>query len=64
MKFIVRVMLNTALYGGEWLASRSGRFATGIHCLGGSMGATAGLDVVVKSESKILDPSLNRASLL
>jgi hypothetical protein len=45
--------LDTALDGGEWLASRPDRFtpgetAPGTDCIGGRMGPTSGLDVVDK----------------
>jgi hypothetical protein len=51
--------LTSALDGGEWSASRPGRFtprgrAPGIHWTGGLVGPSAGLDVV--SKRKIPDP--------
>jgi hypothetical protein len=43
------VFLTSALVGGEWLASRPGRFtpgerAPGTHCIGSSVGPKVGLD--------------------
>jgi hypothetical protein len=45
--------LTSALDGGEWSASRPGRFipgeiAAGIHCMGGWVGSRASLDIVEK----------------
>jgi hypothetical protein len=44
----IHVLLNSALVGGEWLASTSGRFtpgerALGTHLIGGWMSPRAGL---------------------
>jgi hypothetical protein len=52
--------LTSALHGGEWLVSRSGRFtlrerAPGTHWIGGWVGPRAVLDAVVKG--KIPSPS-------
>jgi hypothetical protein len=49
--------LTTALDGGEWSASRPGRFtprvrAPGIHWIGGLVGPRAGLDAVEKKKKK------------
>jgi hypothetical protein len=43
---IASLFLNSSLYGGEWLDSRSGRFipeeiATGTHWIGGWVGSRA-----------------------
>jgi hypothetical protein len=43
-----------ALDGGEWLASRPGRFTPGTQWIGGWVGSRAGLDAV--AEGKILAP--------
>jgi hypothetical protein len=45
------VFLTMALVGGEWSASRPGRFTPGTHWIGGWVGPRAGLDNV----KKILD---------
>jgi hypothetical protein len=47
------IFLTSALGGGEWSASRPGRFITGerapcTHCIGGWAGPRAGLDDVEK----------------
>jgi hypothetical protein len=47
--------LTLALDGGEWSASRSGRFTprirtSGTHWIGGWVGLIAGLDAVVKTK--------------
>jgi hypothetical protein len=52
-KIFGNLFLTSALDGGEWLASRPGRFtprerAPGTHLIGGWMGARAGLDAVVR----------------
>jgi hypothetical protein len=50
---IDHIFLTTALVGGEWSASRSGRFTPGertpgTHWIGGWVGPRAGLDTVEK----------------
>ena len=45
-------LLNSALNGGEWLPSHSSRFtrvkkASGVQCVGDSVGPIVGLDAVV-----------------
>jgi hypothetical protein len=40
----IHVFLTSALVGGEWSASRPGRFTPGTHWLGGWMGPRADLD--------------------
>jgi hypothetical protein len=49
----IHIFLTSALVGGEWSASRPGRFtsegrAPGIHCIGGWVNPRAGLDDVEK----------------
>jgi hypothetical protein len=49
----IHIFLTSALVGGEWLASRTGRFtprerAPGTHCLGGLVDPKAGLGYVEK----------------
>jgi hypothetical protein len=44
----INVFLTSALVGGEWSASRPGRFTPGTHWIGGWVGRTAGLDDVEK----------------
>jgi len=39
-----------ALDGGEWLASRPGRFTPGINWIGGWVGPSAGLYTVAKTK--------------
>jgi hypothetical protein len=41
-----RVFLTSALLGGEWSASRPGRFTPGTHWIGGWVGPRADLDDV------------------
>jgi hypothetical protein len=41
----IRVFLTSALVGGEWSASRPGRFTPGTHWIGGWVGPRTGLDV-------------------
>jgi hypothetical protein len=58
--------LTSALDGGEWSASRLGRFTPGdtapnTHFIGGWMGPRAGLDLM---EKKSFSPSWNRTSAL
>jgi len=43
-----------ALYGGEWSASRPGRFTHGTPWIGEWVGPTAGLDAVSKSKNPCL----------
>jgi len=52
------------LDGGEWVASRTGRFTPGLrdpgtHWIGGSVGPGAGLDVVAKRKNPIITPAEN-----
>jgi hypothetical protein len=42
----IHVFLTSALVGGEWSASRPGRFALGTHWIGGWVGPRTGLDDV------------------
>jgi hypothetical protein len=54
----IHIFLTSALVGGEWSASRPGRFtpgerAPGTHWIGGWVGPSAGLDDV----EKIPDPT-------
>jgi hypothetical protein len=63
---------NSALDGGEWSASQTGRFTPrerdpGTHWIGGSVGSRAGLDAVVKGkvpshhrQSKSDNPAVSR----
>jgi hypothetical protein len=51
VEVLLYLFLTSALYGGEWSASRSGRLLLSekspeIHCVGGWMSLTAGLDVL------------------
>jgi hypothetical protein len=53
----MHIFLTSALAGGDWSASRSGRFtpgerAGGTHWIGGGVNIKAGLD----NRNKILDP--------
>jgi hypothetical protein len=50
----IHIFFTSALAGGEWSASRPGRFTPGIHCIGGWMGHRTGLD---DTERKNLDPT-------
>jgi hypothetical protein len=43
-----RVFLTSALVGGEWSASRPGRFTPGTHCIEGWVGPRPGLDDMEK----------------
>jgi hypothetical protein len=48
--------MTSGLDGGEWSASRPGRFtpgetAPGTHCIGGWVGPSAGLDVIEKRKT-------------
>jgi hypothetical protein len=57
----IHIFLTSALAGGEWSASRPGRFTAGeripgTHWIGGWVGPRAGLDDV----EKILDPTGTR----
>jgi hypothetical protein len=57
----IYILLTSALVGGEWLASRPGRFtpgerAPGIHCIGDWAGPRVGLDNV----EKFLNPTGTR----
>jgi hypothetical protein len=42
------VCVTSALVGGEWSASRPGRFTPGTHCIGGWVDSRAGLDNIEK----------------
>jgi hypothetical protein len=42
------ILLTSALVGGEWSASRPGRFTPGNHWIGGWVGPRAGLDDMEK----------------
>jgi hypothetical protein len=44
----IHIFLTSALVGGEWLASRPGRFTPGTHCIGGWVDPRAGLDDMEK----------------
>jgi hypothetical protein len=55
----IHIFLTSALAGGEWSASRPGRFtsreiAPGTHLIGGWVGHGAGLDDVEKREISFL----------
>jgi hypothetical protein len=56
----IHIFLTSALVGGEWSASRPGRFTTGerapgSHCIGGWVDPRAALGRL--EEEKILDPT-------
>jgi hypothetical protein len=64
---LIYVFLTLALVGGEWTASRHGRFTPGerepgTHCIGGWVGPRTGLDDVEKRKFLIL-PGLELGSL-
>jgi hypothetical protein len=44
----IRVILTLSLVGGEWSASRPGRFTPGTHCVGDWVDPRAGMDDVEK----------------
>jgi hypothetical protein len=44
----IHVFLTSALVGGEWSASRPGRFTPGTHWIGGWVGPRTGLDVEMR----------------
>jgi hypothetical protein len=44
----IHIFLTSALVGGEWSASRLGRFTPGTHWIGGFVGPRASLDDVEK----------------
>jgi hypothetical protein len=46
----IHIFLTSALAGGEWSASRPGRFTPGAHCIGGWVDSRAGLDNVEKKK--------------
>jgi hypothetical protein len=46
--------LTSALAGGEWSASRPGRYTLGIHWIGGWVGSRTGLDAAEKRKFLIL----------
>jgi hypothetical protein len=50
----IHIFLTSALAGGEWSASRLGRFTPGTHWIGGWVDPRAGLDDVEKK--KFLTP--------
>jgi hypothetical protein len=57
----IHIFLTSALAGGEWSASRLGRFTAGertpgTHCIGGWAGPSAGLDDVEKRKFSKLRP--------
>jgi hypothetical protein len=52
----IHIFLTSVLVGGEWSASRPGRFTPGTHCIGGLVDPRAGLDDM----EKILDPIVTR----
>jgi hypothetical protein len=66
--------MTAALDGGEWSASRPGRFTSGekvrgTHCIGGWVGPTAGMDMEKRNflslpgtEPRLSSPSLYRLS--
>jgi hypothetical protein len=56
----IHIILTSALVGGEWLASRPGRFTPGTHWIGCRVGPRAGLDDV----EKILDTTGTRTYTL
>jgi hypothetical protein len=69
------VLLTSALDGGEWWASRTGRFtprerAAGIHWIGGWVGSRAGMDTMTKRKKshhcprRELNPSRPARSLV
>jgi hypothetical protein len=63
VRVYLHAFLTLALDGGEWSASRHGRFtpgerAHGTHWIGGWVGPTAGLDAVAKRKILSLSPSL------
>jgi hypothetical protein len=43
-----QVFLTSVLVGGEWSATRPGRFTPSTHCTGGWMNSSAGLDDMQK----------------
>jgi hypothetical protein len=56
--------LTSALDGGQWSASRPGRFtpeewAPGTHWIGGWVGPRTGLDAVAKRKNPIIGPTGN-----
>jgi hypothetical protein len=50
MGVLTHVFLTSALVGGEWSASRPGRFTPGTHWIGGWVGPRTGLDGVEMRE--------------
>jgi hypothetical protein len=52
----IYIFLTSALAGGEWSASRPGRFTFGTHWIGGWVEPRVGLDDV----DKILGPTVTR----
>jgi hypothetical protein len=51
---LIHIFLTSALAGGEWSASRFGRFNNGTHSLGVCVGPRAGLDGLQKRKSLTL----------
>jgi hypothetical protein len=49
----IHVLLISALDGGDWSSSRTGRFTPGSHWIGGWVGPRTGLDAVEKKESVV-----------
>jgi hypothetical protein len=47
---LIHIFLTSTLLGGEWSASRSGRFTPGTHWIGGWVDPTAGLDDMEKKK--------------
>jgi hypothetical protein len=50
--------LTSALDGGEWSASRHGRFNSGSYCIGGWVGLRVGLDVTEKRKNLLPLPGI------
>jgi hypothetical protein len=46
----MKILLTSTLVGGEWSASRPGKRAPVIHCIGDWLGPRAGLDDVEKGK--------------
>jgi hypothetical protein len=69
MKVYFHAHLAVALQGGEWSASRPGRFtpgerANGTHWIGGWVGPRAGLDAVLKEKIPFLAPTGNQIPII
>jgi hypothetical protein len=68
MELQLHSFLISAIDGGEWLVSRSGRFisgetAVGTHWIGGWVGPRAGLEAVVKRRIPFLVLARNRTPI-